>query len=480
MTVVPAHDQTEQDVAQVGSRPAVCILTETFCPEIGGGETQARSLAQALGKQGWHVLVLTRRSDANLPRHEVMGGVPVHRIGPSGPAHWKKWGLLLSSGPALWRLRGEYDLVFVSGFRVVGMTAVLLAKFLRKRVILKADSLGEMSGDFFSAGLARLRLGPSCVPFRAFLAVRNRILRRADGLVAISSEVATELLAAGVEESSVHRIPNSVDTTRFRPVADDEKQRLRAKLHIKQESTVVIFTGRLVSYKGLPLLLRVWREIVRRHEDIELLLVGPGGLDIHNCEAELRAFVGASGLEESVRFTGGVDNVEEYLRAADIFVFPTENEAFGISLIEAMACGLPVISTSVDGVKAIVQHKQNGLIVEPRNFQQLSEALDTLIADSALTVRLGAAAGQAVQGRYSSDVVTGEYAELFTGTELRETPNRWVHGAASHLGTAPAPESGVRDQAFRVSEVRSVKGRPRTADERASRHGSAKRRKSQP
>lgn len=415
MTDVPSQAQREQGVDQMGSPPAVCILTETFYPEIGGGETQARSLAEGLKEQGWDVLILTRRSDADLPRHEVMGGVPVHRIGPSGPAHWKKWGLLLSSGPALWRLRQEYDLIFVSGFRVVGLMAVLLAKLLGKQVILKADSLGEMSGEFFSAGLARLRLSPSCLPFRAFLAVRNRILRTADGFVAISSEVATELVGADVDGSSVLRIPNSVDTTRFRPVADDEKQHIRTKLGIQQEKTVVIFTGRLVSYKGLPLLLRVWREIVRRHKDVELLLVGSGGLDIHNCEAELRTFVVDNGLEESVRFTGSVDNVEEYLQAADIFVFPTENEAFGISLIEAMACGLPVISTSVGGVTDILEHRKNGLAVYPGEFEQLSGALDRLIANPVLSTTLGQTAWQMSRDRYSAVTVTRRYVELFRG-----------------------------------------------------------------
>jgi hypothetical protein len=86
-----------------------------------------------------------------------------------------------------------YDLIFVSGFRVVGVTAVLLAKLLGKKVILKADSLGEMSGDFFTGGLARFGLRPGSLLFRAFLGLRNRILRRADRFVAISSVVADEL-----------------------------------------------------------------------------------------------------------------------------------------------------------------------------------------------------------------------------------------------------------------------------------------------
>ena len=89
--------------------------------------------------------------------------------------------------------------------------------------------------------------------------------------------------------------------------------------------------------------MRVWLEVQRQHPNVKLLVVGAGGLDIHNCEAELKAYVIANGLQDSVHFTGSVENVHEYLQVADIFVFPTENEAFGISLIEAMACGLPAI-----------------------------------------------------------------------------------------------------------------------------------------
>lgn len=391
----------------------VCILTETFYPEIGGGETQARSLAEGLRQQGWEVLVLTRRSDASLPRREAIGGVPVYRIGPSGAAHWKKWGLLLSSIPALIRLSRRYDVVFVSGFRVVGMTAVIVSKLFSKACVLKADSLGEMSGDFFTAGLTRVGLRPSSTAFRLFLRIRDSILMRADAFVAISSAVAEELTAHGVRPGSIRMIPNSVDTHRFSPVTPIERDALRRKLGIPVDDKIVVYTGRLVSYKGLPLLLQVWRDIQQTHNNVRLLLVGPGGLDIHNCEAELKLYAVTHRLRESVHFIGSVDNVHEYLQASDIFVFPTESEAFGISLIEAMACGVPVISTPVGGVKDILQHRQNGLVVQPGDPGQLFEALDALMNDTALAVRLGDAARHTAQHRYSAEIVTEAYAVLF-------------------------------------------------------------------
>jgi L-malate glycosyltransferase len=136
---------------------------------------------------------------------------------------------------------------------------------------------------------------------------------------------------------------------------------------------------------------------------------------MHNCEADLKEFVQAKGLQHSVRFTGDVHNVHEYLQASDIFVFPTEKEAFGISLIEAMACGLPVIATPTGGIKDIVVDGQNGLLVEAGSFQQLSDAIHRLITDAQLAGMLGRAARVTALTRYAREVVLGRYIELFSG-----------------------------------------------------------------
>jgi glycosyltransferase involved in cell wall biosynthesis len=107
--------------------------------------------------------------------------------------------------------------------------------------------------------------------------------------------------------------------------------------------------------------------------------------------------------------------VNEYLQASDIFVFPTENEAFGISVIEAMACGLPVISTYVGGLKDIVYNRKNGLVIKSGDFEQLYEALDLIITENDLSDTLGAAAWQTVQSRYSTATITQKYLNLFRG-----------------------------------------------------------------
>jgi glycosyltransferase involved in cell wall biosynthesis len=396
------------------STPKVCIFTETFHPVVGGGETQARSLAEGLVENGFSVIILTRRTQAWLSKLERCEGVTIYRLAPTGEQHLKKWGLLLTSISALYQLRRQYELVFVSGFRVIGVSAVLMSKLLRKTCILKADNNGEMSGAFFKGGLERFGFSLASIPFKIILQFRNYILRQADCFVAISNDIRLEMVLNGVKPASkIVQIPNSVDVDVFHPVNQDEKLALRKKLDYPDKEIFVIYTGRLVSYKGLSLLLKAWQRLVMDHLNAGLLLVGAGSMDIYNSEHELKDFVLSQELQGSVFFCGEVQNVHEYLQASDVFVFPTEREAFGISLIEAMACGLPVISTPVGGIKEILEHKKNGIVCKAGDLAQLHAALEVLITDTAFASDLGVEARRTVEDRYSAKVVNDLYIELF-------------------------------------------------------------------
>jgi glycosyltransferase involved in cell wall biosynthesis len=396
------------------SLPRICLLTETYYPVTGGGETQARVLAEALSAHGFTVFIIARRSSQSFKTIEDVCGVTVYRIPPVGMGGWKRWGMLVWSFFILTKMRKRYDILYVSGFKALGISAVLASRLFRKICILKADSNGEMSGEFFAAGLKKLGLTHSSLRVRMFLRMRNRILRGANAFVAITSGISRELRDYGVNPGSIYSITNSVDTKRFRPVSESDKYRLRQQLNFPNKKLIITYSGRLVSYKGLPLLIRVAHKIQREHKNVGFVLVGSGSIDIHNCEAELKDYVLKNGLEASICFAGEADNVHEYLQASDIFVSPTEKDAFPVALIEAMACGLPVISTPVGGIREIITDKQNGLLVEPGNFQQLHDAISTLIVDKALAAFLGNAATQTVRKRYSEAIVTAKYAELFT------------------------------------------------------------------
>jgi glycosyltransferase involved in cell wall biosynthesis len=395
-------------------RPRICILTETYYPVVGGGERQAQILAADLVRKELEVRIVTRRSDPGLATAGEVDGVPVHRIGPTGAVRAPRWRMILSSLRALTALRHEYDVVFVSGFKALGLAAVPISRLFGKVCILKADSNGEMSGDFFASGLKAVHMTPAALPFQLFLAGRNAVLRRAHHFVAITAGIAEELRRHGVDRAVIHTITNSVDTETFRPLRNGDRLALRRRLGIPQKRTIVTYTGRLVTYKGLPLLVRVAERLQRHHDDVGFVLIGSGGLDIHNCEAELRAFVGARGLEHAIHFAGEVSNVHEFLQASDIFVLPTEDDAFPLSLVEAMACGLPVVSTPVGGIPDIVTHGENGLLVAPGDFDRLHAALRDLIGDPGRARSLGEAAALTVRRRYSREMVADRYLELFS------------------------------------------------------------------
>lgn len=392
----------------------ICIFTETYYPVIGGGETQTRLLAEGLSARGHKVTIVTRRSDAVLQKVERYGEINVYRLPPSGGQHYKKWGLLFSGFALLVQLHREYELIFVSGFRVIGVSAILVSKIFGKVCILKSDNNGEMSGKFFSGGLQKYGLNEEFLPFKVALYLRNRLLRNAHAFVAISKEIETEFLHYGeVPASKIINIPNSVNTNIFHPVRKSEKERLRQSLGLPTNVKLVIYTGRLVSYKGLPLLLEAWKDIQAKYAKVLLLLVGSASNDIFSCEQELKDFVNANRLENTIWFVGEVPEVSQFLKASDIFVFPTEKEAFGISLIEAMACGLPVIATPVGGIKDVVSNWENGILIKPGDHKTLYEALDKLLSDEKLTSKFGQAARESVQELYSSEFVTGKYLSLF-------------------------------------------------------------------
>jgi glycosyltransferase involved in cell wall biosynthesis len=394
------------------AKPNICLLTESYYPIIGGGETQSRITAEDLIARGFNVMVVTRQSDNSLKPFEEMGAIRVYRVPPQGKGHLKRWLMMAPLLALLIKRRHEFDIVFVSGYRAIGIVAVLISQFFHKACILKADNNGEMSGEFFAGGLKKWNLDLSSWPVRSILSLRNRLFKKADVFVSISSEITAEVSRAGIPPSKIYAIPNSVDTHRFYPVSETEKATIRQRLNLPAGDRIVVYTGRLMTTKGLPLLIEVWKEIQISYPKAKLLMVGGGSKDIHDCEAYLQSYVAKNQLEASVILTGNVNNVDEYLKASDVFVFPTEDEAFGISMIEAMACGLPAIATSVGGLKDIIAPGENGLMFEAGNFEQLKAAIMSVMSDLPKAQSLGKAALSTVQERYTRNAVAQKYVDL--------------------------------------------------------------------
>ena len=392
----------------------ICLMTETYYPIVGGGETQARALSQDLVRAGYPVTLVTRRSERQFARHEQLDGANLYRLSPSGPGHLKKWAMLVTATFFLFRYRRTYDIILVSGYRVLGIAAVISARLLGKRCILKADNNGEMSGEYFTQGIRNLHLQWAGHLIGAAVAARNALFRRCDRFVALSTDIRHELQLHKVDASAIVTIPNGYDPERFNPARDEhERLQLRRRLGLNETGQLVVFTGRLLRSKGLPLLVSVWRKVAAAHPDTTLVIVGSGRGLMGSCEDEIRAAVAQQALVGRVLFAGSVSNVEDYLRSSDVFVFPTEDEAFGISLIEAMACGLPCIATTVGGIKDIVRHGMTGILVAPGDAEALCEALHTMLGDPDRAAIMGQRAAGVARERYARQSVAQQYMNLF-------------------------------------------------------------------
>lgn len=389
------------------------MLLESYYPVVGGMETQARNMSGSFRQSGLEVLILTRRIRKELAAREEIDGTPVHRVGPGGESSRRRWYLVFTSIPALIRLRREYDIILVPGFRALGISAVIASTLLGKKCVLKAESSGEMSGEFFTGGLDRMKLKKGSFAVRCFLGLRNAILRRADAFASLSREQTSEFTGCGVSLDKITVIPQSVRTDVCFPVTAEQKLALRRKLGLPENELVVIYTGRLVSYKGLPLLLDAWPEILKQYPGAFLVACGAGGVDVFNCEEQVKQFVADRGLGGSVRLTGAVSNVDEFLKAADLYALPTQNEAFPLALLEAMACGLASVSTPVGGIPDIIGPEENGLMVAPGSELELRQAVLRLMSDPALRARLGEAALRTARDNYARETVTARYIELF-------------------------------------------------------------------
>lgn len=398
------------------SRPApprVCFLMEGFYPVIHGATTQILMLGERFVEHDVETLVVTRRISPEHPAEEVLRGVRVVRVPPAvGLRRSGKFLMLLPAARTLLRLRREFDLLVISDMKVLGILGVLAARALGKPCVLRAETCGELDitewlADNRGAHPVLARLVRLIAPLRAAW------LRRADRFLSISSAITAEYHRVGVPDDQIVEITNGIDADRFAPVERSRKRHLRARLDLPADQRLFLYTGRLAEGKGLEWLLEVWRDLASEHPDAHLVLVGSGQGFAMDIEEQLRRYVRGEGLGGRVTFTGSVQNVHEYLQAADVFVLPSRSESLGIALLEAMACGLPCVATAVGGILDIVVDEQNGLLVSYGDSEGLRLALRRLLASPELAERLAERARATILERFDIHRITEEYLDLF-------------------------------------------------------------------
>jgi glycosyltransferase involved in cell wall biosynthesis len=240
-----------------------------------------------------------------------------------------------------------------------------------------------------------------------------RFTRSLDAFVTISREIDAELAACGVGPERRAFVPNGVDTRRYSPASPEERRALRVRLELP-EGPIAVYTGRLVPEKRADSLIRLWPAVRAACPTATLLLLGEGPQ-----ATAWRALAGAG-----VLFRGKVDNVEEYLRACDLFVLPSLVEGLSNAQLEAMAAGLPALVTDVGGAGDLIAHGESGWLVPPDDAPALEAALLRLLGDERLRARLAAAGRDRVLRDYTLEEAARRlrdlYARLATARERRE------------------------------------------------------------
>ena len=223
----------------------------------------------------------------------------------------------------------------------------------------------------------RERLRQRFNPFHPMiLHAEKRMLaaREYQRLIALTPQVRDDLVRFyGVPATDVDVLPNGFSRTEFNPEGRRrDRAAVRRRWKIPDDATVVLFVANEAARKGLPQLLRA----VSRLRDRSLHVLAVGRFD----SAPSARLAGSLGLETQVHFPGASAHVAQFYAAADVFALPTQYEAWGLVIIEAMACGLPVLTSRLAGAAVAVEEGRTGeLLDEPRDEAEIAAKLTTLL-----------------------------------------------------------------------------------------------------
>lgn len=240
--------------------------------------------------------------------------------------------------------------------------------------------------------------------------IRNVLDRYVDRYVVVSDELRDWLNTfIGIQNRKIVRIQNSVDTRIFSPPVDKGREKIAVGL--PANSCIVGYVGRLDPVKNLEMLMKSFlRVIMDAHSDKQILLVITGsGAE----EEKLKKTTHEWNLDGKVFFLGESSNVNEYMRAMDIFAISSIAEGIPLTLLEAMASGLPVVATRVGGIGEVVQDKESGYLVDSGDDRGFAEKLEKYISDESLRECHGRKGRELVVKLYSLDNMIRQYENLY-------------------------------------------------------------------
>jgi D-inositol-3-phosphate glycosyltransferase len=398
----------------------VALISEHASPlaqqgsiDAGGQNVYVLHVALALARQGHHVDVLTRRDQRSLPTAvDVRPGVRVLHIDAGPPEfvpkekllpHMKAFG---SEAVRLMRRSLPYDVVH-GNFFMSGLVGLRLQRQLNVPLVQTFHALGAVR---------RLHQKEADKFPEDRIELERRIACEADCVIAECPQDAEDLMRhCGVPENRIAQVPCGVDLTEFAP---GDRLAARRRLGLPEDEFIVLQLGRLVPRKGVDNVIRAAGRLGEGRPWRLLIVGGESREPDEACTPEigrLRAVARETGAGDRVVFVGRRDRDElrDYYQAADVFVTTPWYEPFGITPLESMACGTPVIGAAVGGIQYTVVDGLTGFLVPPRDPETLAQRLEDLRCIPDLGRLMGRAGLVRVKREFTWDSVATKLARVY-------------------------------------------------------------------
>ncbi|WP_213951309.1 glycosyltransferase family 4 protein [Tepidanaerobacter syntrophicus] len=269
-----------------------------------------------------------------------------------------------------------------------------------------ASFAGRIAGKMAGAKVVMTRhsiMGGGAGPVKRMI---TRLISRifTDKIIAISRAVKINLIESGVPADMITIIYNGIDTTKFEGV----KGTLRKELNITPDTPIIGMVARLVPEKGYEYAINAFYRVIKDYPNALLVIIGSGSL-----EKNLKNMCSELGIESNVIFMGYRQDVENLMADFDLFVLSSVSEGLGLSLLEAMALGKPVVATITGGIPEVIKDGTNGLLVQPGNDVYLAESIVKILSDKDLARRLGDEAKKTVVEKFSSKTMIEKTEKVY-------------------------------------------------------------------
>ncbi len=405
--------------------------------DTGGMNVYVRDLSRNLADRGVKVDIFTRRTDRQTPAiAEVHGGVRLINVEAGPPEPVDKDALFCSlpdfASEMAYLAQREgttYDVIH-GHYWLSGWAGKLLQNYWNAPLVMMFHTLAHLKNEVAGNGTRETMLR---------LQVESRLMDIADTIITANPDEQAELIARlGPNANRISLVPPGIDLTLFQP-GDSAAARRALDL---PTGPLVLFVGRIDPVKGIDTLFEGFHHLLHSHnwagQPPRLVFVG-GLIRIDGTgstmDADLQRLARRAeelGLADSVLFRGSQPRqlLPLYYNAVDVCAVPSRYESFGLVAVEAMACGTPIVASSVGGLRFSIEDGVSGLLVPHSDPAALSDALHRVLADHGLRSRMQVGARQAAV-RYSWQTITSAMLRVYERVVTREATSEPLHDYAS-------------------------------------------------